>query len=81
MGKTISSAAFGRLCVETQCRLDNCAIWESAAFGRLCVETQIRTHANDESSSAAFGRLCVETALDTFCANISLISRLRAAVC
>ena len=59
---TTSSAAFGRLCVETKIAIVSGAETQvSAAFGRLCVETYPLNLMRINRQSAAFGRLCVET--------------------
>ena len=56
------SAAFGRLCVETDLGGYGDVLELSAAFGRLCVETAKLWFCSDPNTrSAAFGRLCVET--------------------
>ena len=56
-----SSAAFGRLCVETIYSRIFKYTNPSAAFGRLCVETSTLFVTFGGLFSAAFGRLCVET--------------------
>ena len=53
----------------------------AAAFGRLCVETYTLTRIDLACDAAAFGRLCVETARLGDAYQLSLGSRLRAAVC
>ena len=53
----------------------------AAAFGRLCVETGGRLLLPTFTKAAAFGRLCVETLTEIMRPNLSLGSRLRAAVC
>ena len=55
-------AAFGRLCVETLCRVNHDLFIYPAAFGRLCVETFAHVANIGKDWPAAFGRLCVETA-------------------
>ena len=57
----LTTAAFGRLCVETLIKVSNWLLIRAAAFGRLCVETRFKLLKSTLHSPAAFGRLCVET--------------------
>ena len=48
----LSPAAFGRLCVETAGRTQECLQEEPAAFGRLCVETAMTHHRADRRDAS-----------------------------
>ena len=81
MAKANSSAAFGRLRVETSFGYARSPEKVSAAFGRLRVETLSAESRRPLCDSAAFGRLRVETRDKYRDYSNAHLSRLRAAAC
>ena len=77
-----TTAAFGRLCVETRwSRATKCAVRCQPPSGGCVLKQAVYVYGTREARPAAFGRLCVETANTESCTGRCGTSRLRAAVC